>query len=248
MNGSEQSSSLAIMRRNSGGGLINSAIVSSNDQSQVWTEFCDQYARRVAVEFAQNWHNYLTDTNNYQDAIPTDVDASLRFNDTFATQFDVEMHRLYANLRLLRNHTPMTVSTMTAATNLTDDSDGEDAPPPSEPIMIVSTIDHHQRFGRRFPSLREIKHSLFSTRSCDTAVDSRRLRNKRTSWLKSKSFSTSKTVVQLIRDGVVNYVGGHELDGVRWEKCRMALVKTVGGFMLEFYCPPKVSSSLCIFL
>ncbi|KAL1453586.1 hypothetical protein WDU94_009917 [Cyamophila willieti] len=33
---------------------------------------------------------------------------------------------------------------------------------------------------------------------------------------------------------------GENTDGTqKWEKCRLALVKTVGGYMLEFYSPPK---------
>jgi hypothetical protein len=27
----------------------------------------------------------------------------------------------------------------------------------------------------------------------------------------------------------------------KWEKCRLALIKTVGGYMLEFYSPPKAA-------
>lgn len=35
----------------------------------------------------------------------------------------------------------------------------------------------------------------------------------------------------------------------KWEKCRLALVKAVGGYMLEFYMPPKaakVGSKQCL--
>ncbi|VDP52106.1 unnamed protein product, partial [Soboliphyme baturini] len=59
---------------------------------------------------------------------------------------------------------------------------------------------------------------------------------------KSKTnFSTTKTVVEVIREGIVNYVCGRDLDGKNWEKGRMVLVKTVGGYLLEFYSPPKAS-------
>lgn len=38
----------------------------------------------------------------------------------------------------------------------------------------------------------------------------------------------------------MNYLLGENTDGTqKWEKCRLALVKTVGGYMLEFYSPPK---------
>ncbi|XP_059487737.1 SH2B adapter protein 1 isoform X2 [Neocloeon triangulifer] len=53
----------------------------------------------------------------------------------------------------------------------------------------------------------------------------------------------AKIVVECRKEGIVNYVLGEQLDGRehKWEKCRLALVKTVGGYMLEFYSPPKAS-------
>jgi len=46
----------------------------------------------------------------------------------------------------------------------------------------------------------------------------------------------------VIKEGIVNYlsVDNTNMDGKqKWEKCRMALVKTTGGYMLEFYSPTK---------
>lgn len=50
----------------------------------------------------------------------------------------------------------------------------------------------------------------------------------------------AKIVVECRKEGIVNYLLGENTDGTqKWEKCRLALVKTVGGYMLEFYSPPK---------
>lgn len=47
-------------------------------------------------------------------------------------------------------------------------------------------------------------------------------------------------MVECRKEGIVNYLVGENTDGTqKWEKCRLALVKTVGGYMLEFYSPPK---------
>uniref|UniRef100_A0A8D8ZNM8 SH2B adapter protein 2 n=2 Tax=Cacopsylla melanoneura TaxID=428564 RepID=A0A8D8ZNM8_9HEMI len=60
-----------------------------------------------------------------------------------------------------------------------------------------------------------------------------------TSEIKHKT-KLSKIVVECRKEGVVNYLVGENTDGTqKWEKCRLALVKTVGGYMLEFYSPPK---------
>lgn len=50
----------------------------------------------------------------------------------------------------------------------------------------------------------------------------------------------SKIIVEHVKEGLVNYVSGENIDGrQKWEKCRLVLVKTVGGYLLEFYAPPK---------
>jgi len=36
-------------------------------------------------------------------------------------------------------------------------------------------------------------------------------------------------------------IEGRGDDGLTWQKCRILMSKAPGGFMLEFYVPPKVS-------
>lgn len=53
----------------------------------------------------------------------------------------------------------------------------------------------------------------------------------------------AKIVVECRKEGIVNNLTAESLDSTtgtqKWEKCRLALVKAVGGYMLEFYTPPK---------
>lgn len=53
----------------------------------------------------------------------------------------------------------------------------------------------------------------------------------------------AKIVVECRKEGLVQYLTPESLDqpgaSPKWEKCRLALVKTVGGYMLEFYSPAK---------
>lgn len=56
----------------------------------------------------------------------------------------------------------------------------------------------------------------------------------------------SKLVVESLCEGIVNYLTSESLDGTpKWERCRLCLVKTVGGYMLEFFSPPKASQPKC---
>lgn len=57
---------------------------------------------------------------------------------------------------------------------------------------------------------------------------------------KNSKGKLAKILVECQKEGTVHYLSGENLDGTqKWEKCRLCLVKTVGGYMLEFYSPPK---------
>ncbi len=64
----------------------------------------------------------------------------------------------------------------------------------------------------------------------------------------SKTNSKTNALETVIKEGIVNYltVDNTNIDGKqKWEKCRMALVKTTGGYMLEFYSPTKSIKPKC---
>lgn len=54
--------------------------------------------------------------------------------------------------------------------------------------------------------------------------------------------ASSKVPAEPLCEGIVHYLTSDSLDGVaKWERCRLCLVKTVGGYMLEFFSPPKAT-------
>ena len=64
----------------------------------------------------------------------------------------------------------------------------------------------------------------------------------------NSSESCPSTSESVIREGIVNYmsVDNTGLDGKqKWEKCRLLLTKTLGGFILEFFSPPKSVKPKC---
>ena len=60
-----------------------------------------------------------------------------------------------------------------------------------------------------------------------------------------------KIVVECRKEGTVNNLTPESLDQPtgtqKWEKCRLVLVKAVGGYMLEFYMPPR-AAKVCIMM
>ena len=59
----------------------------------------------------------------------------------------------------------------------------------------------------------------------------------------------SRIVVEWVKEATVNFiVGDCALDEKpQWEKCKLRLVKASGGFLLEFFAPPKVPLSVSLF-
>ncbi|RWS12284.1 SH2B adapter protein 1-like protein, partial [Dinothrombium tinctorium] len=66
-----------------------------------------------------------------------------------------------------------------------------------------------------------------------------------------KSTNPSKIVPSsesIVKEGIVNYltIENTGLDGKqKWEKCRLVIVKITGGYMLEFFSPPKSLKPKC---
>lgn len=58
-----------------------------------------------------------------------------------------------------------------------------------------------------------------------------------------KKGKPAKILVESIKEGIVNFIAGDAaMDGSgNWEKCKLMLVRAAGGYMLQFYSPPKVS-------
>ncbi|KAJ8313115.1 hypothetical protein KUTeg_010488 [Tegillarca granosa] len=58
----------------------------------------------------------------------------------------------------------------------------------------------------------------------------------------SASGSTKSEIEEIKKEGIVSVLTGEDAKGKsRWEKTRMVLMKSNGGFLLEFYSPPKTS-------
>ncbi|KAG5683219.1 hypothetical protein PVAND_012514 [Polypedilum vanderplanki] len=98
---------------------------------------------------------------------------------------------------------------------------------------------NHKPFFRRlsFKALRKGKvpfQTIFQKQHSDDLDVSGSGQNKK---------KLAKIVVECRKEGNVNYIPPESLDQTndnnKWEKCRLVLVKTVSGYMLEFYSPPK---------
>lgn len=186
-----------------------------------WFEFCDRHAKIAAQDFAKACVQYVSVNmpENARAAI-THKDFLRRFVDSFTDQFEVDFCKRRLNSGKLLNGT--------ASRN--DDSDySEEAESPK-----IQSLP--KPFFRRlsFKGLR--KGKFFQKQHSDEAE----LSGKQGSKTK-----LAKIVVECRKEGIVNYLTPESLDQPggpqKWERCRLALVKTVSGYMLEFYSPPKAT-------
>ncbi|KFB46079.1 AGAP003863-PA-like protein [Anopheles sinensis] len=94
---------------------------------------------------------------------------------------------------------------------------------------------NHKPFFRRlsFKGLRKGKAFFHKQHSDEVELSDRR----------ANKTKLAKIVVECRKEGTVNYLSPENLDqpsgSQKWEKCKLVLVKTVSGYMLEFYSPPK---------
>ena len=107
----------------------------------------------------------------------------------------------------------------------------------------------HKSFFRRF-SFRGIRSTvkplkqLFKQNSDEVELSSTHSEGKKHKHRSDKADKArmTKMIVECVKEGVIHLLVGEDANGqTKWEKCRLVLIKTTGGYMLEFYTPPKVS-------
>ncbi|XP_050068794.1 SH2B adapter protein 2 [Anopheles maculipalpis] len=184
-----------------------------------WTEFCERHARAAAADFARACVNYVT--NNLPEVARHTIshrDFMRRFVHCFESRFEDEFQR--------RKAQPKTGNGSATVPEESDYSEDTDSPK-----------TNHKPFFRRlsFKGLRKGKviHAFFHKQHSDEVELSER---------RASKTKLAKIVVECRKEGTVFYLSPENLDqpgSQKWEKCKLVLVKTVSGYMLEFYSPPK---------
>lgn len=185
-----------------------------------WPEFCDRHAKAAAQDFAKACVQFVSvNLPENTRANITHKDFLRKFIESFTEQFEVDFCKRRLNSNKLANGSSRN------SEELSDYS--EDAESPKA---------HHKPFFRRlsFKGLRKGKGLFHKQHSDEVDLPGRQSKTK-----------LAKIVVECRKEGLVNYLTPESLDQPsgpqKWERCRLALVKTVGGYMLEFYSPPKAA-------
>ncbi|VDN04176.1 unnamed protein product [Thelazia callipaeda] len=218
----------------------------STQENDRWRQFCMQYAKSVAFKFAESWQQYSRNAGTPS----RNLDVSEVVHQFTSTLTDELSERLLT--------TPKVVFPSTTCSQTNASSDGISS---AGMVAQSNNVNYRDRSCdwrslneyERPASIAEISwmsrsRSEVASRGCSMVAESMnqqqsasshssRPSSKRLSWF--RSHFQAKTSVELIREGSVRYMSGFELETKQWRKCRLCLVKTAGGYLLEFYSPPK---------
>jgi hypothetical protein len=225
----------------------------SNDTEERlnWTDFCDRHAKAAASDFAKAFCTYVN--SNLPENTRSTVshrDFLRKFVDCFVEHFEAEFVRKYGKDKLVNGNMSLSTSATSA---LRASSHDEFSDFSEHETNSPSPKTQHKPFFRRlsFKGLRRGK-AFFHKQHSDEVELSQHGGSANKNDKHSSKTKLAKIVVECRKEGIVSYLLGENLDGThghqKWEKCRLALVKTVGGYMLEFYSPPKVYKCFFCFL
>jgi len=208
------------------------SLTPSSSCSREWSIFCDHQATVAAEHFFKNICDSILTTSS-SSSLPDEVTADnvlQRYVETFSKC--IEGHLQGKSISMTSPLKTHVTQRQLGNGSFSDYSDQE----PESPSVLKQ-----RPFFRRF-SFKGITRgkalNIFHKQGSDEVELSSSLNHKG-----EKKGKTAKIVVECQKEGLVNFIGGDAaMDGnSNWEKCKMMLVKAAGGYMLEFFSPPKMS-------
>ncbi|XP_037068875.1 SH2B adapter protein 1-like [Pollicipes pollicipes] len=190
-----------------------------------WEKFCETQARSAALDFAEAFRRFVTDNSTGQNCVPfSHKDFMKKFLESFQENFEREIRKC----NHLNGYAANNCSSSFSQEQLCDSHEGEvtAAKPPGRSLL--------QRLGSFKQLTLKKGRSVFHKQHSDEVELSPHRGRARSDKLRGK---LSKIVVEIKYQGIVNFLTGDNLDV--WSRCRLALVRTGAGYLLEFFTPPK---------
>uniref|UniRef100_A0A4V0Y8J5 Putative signal transduction protein n=1 Tax=Rhodnius prolixus TaxID=13249 RepID=A0A4V0Y8J5_RHOPR len=210
--------------------MASASVESAGEDGTNWVEFCEKHARAAASNFAKSFICYVNSHNPNSSTLEHREFLS-KFIDSFVEHFESELLKLKDKPNLTNGIAgPSGVNGYHEEHNDYFDSEAETRSPKL----------FHKPFFRRLSFKALKKGKGFFYRQVSDENDTSNGLTKSIKFDKHSKTRLAKIVVECRKEGIVNYLIGENPDGTqKWERCRLALVKTIGGYMLEFYSPPK---------
>ncbi|KAG7198206.1 hypothetical protein KM043_005615 [Ampulex compressa] len=221
------------------------AVAASLEPTTGWIEFCERLARASASDFAKAFCTYVS--LNLPESARSNLshrDFLRKFVESFCEHFESEYLRrtvrspsLYDTRQTATNERDVNIISQNNNVPVRTSSHEEFSDYSEHDGEAVSPKPVHKPFFRRlsFKGLKKGKGFFHKQQSDEVELSHSEHRKDKHSKAK-----LSKIVVECRKEGIVNSLMGENIDGTqKWEKSRLALIKAIGGYMLEFYSPPK---------
>jgi len=179
----------------------------------LWEEFCSECATIAAIDFARKSAQFVTQNEVYNNSTFFNK-APRKFIDCFYVEYDRELQKI------AQDHEE----------RLRRDQNKKPTEKNRKLSMRMKNI-----FKKSTANNNEQRQDINSNNNSEN--------NKYSS---NKNIGPDKNSAgnDIIKEGFMHELAnieGRGDDGLTWQKCRILMSKAPGGFMLEFYVPPKVS-------
>ena len=208
--------------------------IGTNFPSGRWEEFCKDRAEVAARQFANEFLQFLGDNPVY-DVSGASTTFSKRFVEYFLQSFDNEVHKS-GFMDMDPPESPTDVfgpDDWGSSVHLTGTF---------RPIEKKTSESSFKFFGK----LKDVKGFFKRNVTEELSVPGKHAETRREVEERSTSHETKHLTTTVKREGVMNFLmnldGGVNTEDFFWQKCRVVLFKAPGGYMLEFYTPPKVGN------
>ncbi|KAJ8043095.1 SH2B adapter protein 2 [Holothuria leucospilota] len=210
-----------------------------------WTELCEMEAIKAAKVFAQSYHNYLVSqetSDGTSQNTPEPSRVGQLFVDHFMEHFELELRRativVNGNARLSlvepvineNNHTNITNGTAPPTGHSSPERSRESSLGRNEEVPVPQNRNVARVRNNQSPDLARKLSVRFWDKTSNIIEKFRRQGRSRTANLPNPN--------DIVREGHVSVMSG---DDRLWDRSRLMLLRKEGGYMLEFYTPPKVS-------
>ena len=203
-----------------------------------WEEICDDFANVAAIEFSRKCYQFVAD-HIVDDAPTFFMKASKRFVDRFRQDYETELQRIMNSERSVSRQTEQDVPYRDKSQTDT----GEGKSPKQSRVSRKFSMRLRNIFKKQ-ENKENIEPSVQSNGDHDVGVlvDISPEKESMSSTGNDKTGSGH----DIIKEGFLHELINIERNGdveLTWQKCRLVLARAPGGYMLEFYIPPKVFHS-----
>lgn len=195
-----------------------------------WEEFCKDRAEVAARQFANEFVQFLGDNPVY-DVSGASTTFSKRFVEYFLQSFDSEVHK----------NDFMDFDAPDSPTDVFGPDDWGSSVHLTGSFKPIEKKNNESSF-KFLGKLKDVKGFFKRNVNDESSGPAKHAETRRECEDRSIP-QEAKLTTTIKREGIMNYLmnleSGVNTEDFFWQKCRVVLFKAPGGFMLEFYTPPK---------